>query len=279
MAEFELKQFVDGLKGLTPDQRAVFDAVLATPDNLKYVKDGVLQKADYSRSMNELQEQETAIAEKEAAMLAHQEELTTWRAGAEQTLQTAVTERNQLQQRLRELSGTAPVKPADATKTNEPPPIDTRYVKAEDFTKAVSDVMQFPLVSAELIDLNAEHQELFGKRLPNTKKLVEDAIKEKRSIRDQWANQYKVEDRRTEVAKKAHDDEINAVRLEERTKVLSEHSLPAVRPSDRPLLVGPGMLPVPARVEEAKRPDPQRGVKAAVAAFNQGTYTPKGPNQ
>jgi len=274
---FDLKQWADGLK-LTPDQRAVIDAAFATPENLRYVGDGVLQKADYSRSMNELKEQETAIAEKEAAMLAHQEELTNWKTGADTTLQTAVTERDQLQQRLRELSGAAPVKPAEPAK-NEPPPIDTRYVKAEDFTKAVSDVMQFPLVTAELIDLNAEHQELFGKGLRDTKKLVESAIKEKRSIRDQWANQYKVEERRAEVAKKAHDDEINAVRLEERTKVLSEHSLPAVRPSDRPLLVGPGMAPVPARVEEAKRPDPMRGVKAAVSAFNQGTYTPKGPNQ
>ena len=39
---FDLKQWADGLK-LTPDQRAVIDAAFATPENLRYVGDGVLQ--------------------------------------------------------------------------------------------------------------------------------------------------------------------------------------------------------------------------------------------
>ncbi len=281
MADFDQKAFLESLK-LTPEQSKVFEDVLGDPEKGKVLKDSVMMRPDYSRAMNKLSETEKALKAKEDQILAHETELVGWKGEADKTLKKYQDDLERLQQdhfkAQQKLKSVGETYGIDATElgingevkvpvvqTNQP-----KYVTEDEYKKAVTDVMQFPLVAAEIADLQAEHSELFGKSLRNSKDLVAKALKEKKTLRDTWLAEYKVEDKRKEMSEKDVTDRIELARKEERQKVLSEVKMPVTRE---------GQAPPPAFAVSPKPKAPTEKVdalQAAVDSYNKGTYSQQG---
>ena len=285
---FDLQSWLKDLE-LSEDERKVLEPVLAKETVSKKIGESFLRQSDYSRKMNELSElrkqQEAQLQQKLSELDQHEQGLIGWKSNADKTLAQREAEVNRLNKELEATKNAmskiqseygidpsqyvqAPASPVQ-TKTFDDSVLGG-YVKRDDFQKAVNDAMQFPQVAAELMDLNSEHYELFGKRLPNNRKLVEEAIRSKKSLKDTWAEQYKVEDRRAELSKKAHDEEIERVKQETEARVRSELKIPAQRPNAaRPLVLSDSL-----KGREINRgPASDRSViDAAMAAYSSGKY-------
>ena len=285
---FDLQAWLKDLE-LSDDERKVLEPVLAKESVSKKVGESFLRQSDYSRRMNELadlkKQQEVQLQQKLTELDAHEKGLVEWKGTADKTLAQREKEVERLNREL-ESTKNAMTKiqteygidvSSYATPTNNPVQPKTfddsvlgGYVKRDDFQKAVEDAQKFPWVAAELMDLASEHQEVFGKRLPKARELVERAIKEKKSLRDVWATEYKVEDKRAEIAKKAHDDEIERVRQETEARVRSELKIPAQRPNAaRPLVLSDSLKNREIHTGPASD---QSTVNAALEAYATGKY-------
>ena len=285
---FDLQAWLKDLE-LSDDERKVLEPVLAKEAVSKKVGESFLRQSDYSRRMNELadlkKQQEVQLQQKLTELDAHEKGLVEWKGTADKTLAQREKEVERLNREL-ESTKNAMTKiqteygidvSSYATPTNNPVQPKTfddsvlgGYVKRDDFQKAVEDAQKFPWVAAELMDLASEHQEVFGKRLPKARELVERAIKEKKSLRDVWATEYKVEDKRAEIAKKAHDDEIERVRQETEARVRSELKIPAQRPNAaRPLVLSDSLKNREIHTGPASD---QSTVNAALEAYATGKY-------
>lgn len=285
---FDLQAWLKDLE-LSDDERKVLEPVLAKESVSKRVGESFLRQSDYSRRMNELadlkKQQEVQLQQKLTELDAHEKGLVEWKGSADKTLAQREKEVERLNREL-ESTKNAMTKiqteygidvSSYATPTNNPVQPKTfddsvlgGYVKRDDFQKAVEDAQKFPWVAAELMDLASEHQEVFGKRLPKARELVERAIKEKKSLRDVWATEYKVEDKRAEIAKKAHDEEIERVRQETEARVRSELKIPAQRPNAaRPLVLSDSLKNREIHTGPASD---QSTVNAALEAYSSGKY-------
>jgi hypothetical protein len=280
MADFDQKAFLDSLK-LTPDQAKAFEDVLGDPEKGKILKDSVMMKPDYSRAMNKLKEAEVALQTKEQQILTHETELIGWKGDADKTLKKYQDDLEKLQQdhfkaqqKLQNVAQTYGIDPSElGVAGTVTPPASTvnqpKYVTEEQYHKSVQDVMQFPLVAAEIADLQAEHAELFGKSLRNSKDLVTKALKEKKTLRDTWLAEYKVEDTRKEMDLKQRQEEIQLARTDERQKVLSEVKMPVTREG----------APVPPAFAVTSHPKPPNervdALQAAIDSYNKRTYAPQ----
>jgi uncharacterized phage infection (PIP) family protein YhgE len=293
--ETELQAWIDSLT-LSEDEKKVFSAVMQDEKRGKVLKDSVLMKSDYSRKMNELQNQQqnlqAEIQKNQQELASHEQNLVNWKGTADKTLAEIQKERDAavlklatVQQRAKTLSENYGIDPKEIlpddiqpTPATQPRTEDGRFVAKDEFQKAVTDVMQFPQVAAELIDISAEHQELFGKNLKGTRKLVEDAVAHKRTIRDEWAEQFKVADRRAEVEASAKAAEEARIRTDERNKVLSEVKIPIPRaqPDVSPLFRT--NLPKSAERPATDTQSSQRIVDAALQAYQTGKYREPTPN-
>jgi hypothetical protein len=274
---FDLKAWLSDLatKGqLSAEDVTLLEGKLNKPEALKALEDGQLRQSDYDRMMNKLKtDHKTAMD----GVVGLQTELTGWRTEAQAKLDKAMgdlqardTTIAQYQARVTQIAtdygldlntlmpaaAATPNPPASLAQPASPNPAATEGFRKfqEDFDKAKQI---FPLLPAELHDLSVEHQELYGKPLSKSLELVSTALKEGRSVRDVWAEQYKVEDRRKEIAletEKKHDAEIRA---DERNKVLSEASVPTFRP-DAP------RSPIFSAIPQKTAPDGKAGELSAI---------------
>ena len=298
---FELQEWIKELE-LTDDQRKVLEPIVSQEKvqaKLKVKYEEGLRQEDYSRHMNTLgdkeKELEGRIAKKESDLDAHEKGLVEWKGTADKTLVQRQAELAKAQQELtstrqamdriaadysidRAAYGITPTpvggngNPPATVQTD--PPLDGKYVSLEQFKKAVSEVQLFPQVAAELQDLSAEHQQLFGKPLTKTRDLVADAVKRNLPIREVWEEVHKVAAKREEVTRVAQEQHDETIREEERTKVRSELRLPAPRPElpGSPVL---GQLKPPGQTEQG--PQSSRiAVDAAVAAWSAGKHRTAG---
>lgn len=97
---------------------------------------------------------------------------------------------------------------------------ESKFVKAEDFNKIVSQV---PVSLTMLQDISNQHYELFGKFIPGgTTKLHQEFVKAQNeehfqgSLQDFWEKRYKVVDKREEIATKEREKREEAFREEGR---------------------------------------------------------------
>jgi hypothetical protein len=121
--------------------------------------------------------------------------------------------------------------PVVAPNTNPDNKPDPRYVPVDTFTKAYREVGH-TFMSVQ--DMQADHQELFGKRLRMTEleKDYQTAIERERfqgSIVDFWEKKYKVGERRSELDTQKAREHDDSIRKDERTKLLSEMGNPMTR--------------------------------------------------
>jgi len=110
----------------------------------------------------------------------------------------------------------------------------SKFVDREAYMKTVQNI---PYNLTMLQDISDEHRELFGKSIPGgTSKLFQeyDNARAKEhyqgSFRDFWEKKYKVQDKRDAIEADTRKKNEDAIRLEERNKVLSELGNPMTRP-------------------------------------------------
>lgn len=110
---------------------------------------------------------------------------------------------------------------------------DPRYVSNDHLSEVAE---RFGSAVATVTDLAEDHRELFGARLPGgatqLRKDYQDAVKNNRfggDIRAFWEQKYGVQAKRTEFETRRTQEREDAIRKDERTKVMSESANPLTR--------------------------------------------------
>jgi hypothetical protein len=279
---------------LTTEERAVLEPVLGKPERLEKVKGSVLRQSEFSKKMQALDNQKTAleasIAEKERLVADDAAALGTWKKTADESISItakALEEERvksyRLQEKMKTLAtqyGADPkewgvdgeLKPPE-TKIVSPDTtaFDQRYLGRPDADRLLQEVKSSPFIAAELEDIVDEHRSLFNRGV-NRKELVTNALKNKRTLREEWETANEVTKRREELAEKKVNDRIEARVSEERTKILSEHKLPVSRGANdgSPILAMRDDLKL-AGTDRSKASG-AGAVDAAVATYNTGKY-------
>ncbi|HXP82581.1 MAG TPA: hypothetical protein VN976_21965 [Verrucomicrobiae bacterium] len=302
----ELQEWVKGLDISPEDQRVVLEKLGGEKVIVK-VGSSIMAQRDYSRGMDELKAEKTRletdfqrkVAEEERVSQEYMGSLGKWKTDKEKVLNDAVLAREQAEQRvtaiqgkIKELAPTyaipeselssllAPVTAPAAPRRDDPPrePDTGKFVSKEDFNNTVMNYAKLPAI---IFALGQEHLQLFGPNAPppDFVALMEQAPKNKLSLRQQWEQTFKVPERRTEIAKTAHDKEILEAEKRGgervRSEMLAENPAAGVtiRREGQP---GSPVLEISRKhVKDGKpntEPSPMRGVEAAIAAINQGTY-------
>jgi hypothetical protein len=295
----QTKAWLEDLKtsgGLTDE---AFNAIKATFEgNSKadeFVKGSALRQADYSRVMSEVQKAQkdveaagAALTLKEQQVTAYQQELGTWKAGADVNFRKAIQEREAAGNkaaaavaRLKSLAVANGLSEEDILKDLEVAPVAEKSAEHQQFDTSEfvkrSDIQQTvresALIDASIHDVAVRHLELTGKPLKDAAKLVSEAIAAKMTIGDYAAKKYdyaKLEGEASEAAVQRRIDE--AVKARE-TQILSDAGLPNAGTGLRTDLKGsPLFTDGPLK---APTGDGGGGISAAVAAFNSGKFAAK----
>jgi len=280
--------------GLIPEEMAQVEPVLGKPERQEKVKGSTLRQSEFSRKMQALDKQkadlESAIAEKERVVAEDAAALGTWKQSADKTIldnQKALEEAKlkafKLEEKMKSLAQQQGIDPKEWGLDGEAPPapkkeatpdaseFDKRYLGRSDAERIVQEVKSSPFIAAELEDIVDEHRALFGKGL-NRRELVTNALKNKRSLREEWEAANEVGKKRDELSEKKIEERINAKVAEERTKILSEHKLPVTRGADSgsPILSMRESLTLAGK--DRSKTEGVSAVDAAVASYNTGKY-------
>lgn len=263
-----------------------------------FVKGSQLRQADYSRVMSEVQKAQkdveaagAALKTKEDQVTAYQQELGTWKAGADVNFQKAIKDREAAGNkaaaavaRLKSLAIANGLSEDDVLKDLEVAPvadnkvvdhqaIDTsEFVKRSDIQKTVQESA---LIDASIHDVAVRHMELTGKPLRDASVLVAEAIQARMTIGAYAAKKYDYAKLEGEASEAAINKRVADAVEAERTKILSDAGLPNAGTGLRtdlkgsPLFTGGGPLKAPTPGAEGG------GVSAAVAAFNSGKFSAK----
>lgn len=301
----ELQEWVKGLEISPEDQKIVLEK-LGSEKALPKVGSSIMAQRDYSRSMDELKAEKTRleedfkkkVADEDRAYQNDTNSLLKWKTDTEKVLLDATTAREQaesklaaVQAKIKELAPTYAIPESELSSVltpattpitrKEDPPRDVesgKFVSKDDFNRVVMDYAKLPAI---MVAIEREHLRLFGQQaeMPDFIALMDEAGKNKLTLRAQWEQKFKVPERRMAIQKEAHDKEISEAekRGEEsaRTKFLAENPGSGVNVR-RENQVGSPVLDISRKhAKDGKpntEPSPARGVEAAIAAFNQGTY-------
>jgi hypothetical protein len=279
--------------GLTPEEMAQVEPVLGKPERQEKVKGSTLRQSEFTRKMQALDKQksdlEAAVAEKERLVAEDFKALGTWKQTADRdmaanakALEDAKVKLFQRTEKMKSLAAQQGVDPKEwglddtveaPPKAKEPDVIDKRYLTVDDAGKILQEVKSNPFIAAELEDIVDEHRGLFGKGL-NRRELVANALKNKRTLREEWETTNEVAKVRADNQEKEINARIESRVAEERTKILSENKLPVRRDGageGSPILSMRDSL-VLNGVDRSKPTQEAGAVEAAVAAFNVGKY-------
>ena len=223
------------------ESRKVLEAVVAKPEAAEFIGSSVLRQSDYSKHMNELDGKYKAEL---AKVQNYERELANWRGTTEKTVSQVQAELQQARAeaaRIRQVATSYGLDEGDlgqpvAPHTTPPqfgggdPNDRSTAFNAEKFgldflpRKEAEELgTMYTLLPAEINDIVAEHQELFGKSPRGMRQIVEKAIREQRPIRDVYEEEFKVADRRAELEAQAREAEITRRVEEKLTAWRSEH--------------------------------------------------------
>lgn len=297
------KETEDWLAGLEKDGGLTTEAMASIRASMggkadEYVKGSALRQADYSRSMGDIQKQKEAVATAEAALQKRevavtkfQTDLGAWKADSQPIYEKALRDKeaaeNKVHKALARLKTTAAqygmdenelLKDLDTMETPHipaqaaQPQIDTsKFITRESLAQTARDAALLEGIMGDLAD---EHRELFGTRL-NRAELVREAIASGKTVEQQWADKFKVSDKRSELSNAAIEKRIAdavAAKDAELRSTLPNAMLP--RDVDRNNPMTSHKIFSNAKVmsgghEETPAPT---GVSAAVAAFQAGKH-------
>jgi hypothetical protein len=290
--------WLEGLKktgAISEDELKVLESSIAKPEVAEYVGASQLRQDEFSRKMNELN---SGYQTKLQEVQNYERELANWRGTTEKSISQVQAELLQARAeaaRIRQVAQTygldesdlgqpvapyttPPGTPGVATQTEGSNP-NLQNLNQEFLSRKEADELgtMYTLLPAEINDIVAEHQELFGGKSPKgMKDIVNRAIKEKRSIRDVYEEQFKVADRRAELETQAREAEITRRVEEKLTSWRSEH--PEVRlprsTEDHASVLNPNLTAIPGLENVVSNAlsqgvQQQDAVSAAVNFWNQ----------
>ena len=303
----DLNKWIADLEIPADQRQVVLDAIgKGGEKTLKHIEEGILRQEDYSRKQNELAAEKTRLENEYKAKNGEVEtfkgELVTWKSGSEKKLQDAVSAREKTEQALAKVNekirslATQYGIPDEEVKslTSEIPnredgnqrrteelgrDFNGKFVSKEEFDSTARNVVKIPAI---LLGIQNEHLRLFGATGVELDplQLIEDAEKNKRTLRQEWETKFNVSARREEIKKQqqeAHDAEL-VKKTEEsvRSKMFAEH--PELGQTIRKINTqgSPVLASARERMKDVK-PDPtfvdeSRGVRAAIEKFNSGDY-------
>jgi hypothetical protein len=248
-------------------------AIFEKPEVSEYVKGSILRQQDYSRSMNKLQ---ADYSKKLSEIEAYEKDLGNWRSQTETQVQQTQAQLAEAQRQRDELVKLAKsygledeLQPFSTPPTQVQPPqpaqdLSKDYLPRKEFMEVAQS---YPLIVGEVNDIIAEHVELFGKQPKGMREVVEQAMREGRTIREVYEDHFSVADRRQELEKQAREAEITRRVEEEVQKYRTENSLPQPRPQREhgAVFSHPLDMPQDAVSEAQSRAD---SVRAAVNSWN-----------
>lgn len=180
------------------------------PKGLEATEKGILRQSDYSRRQDELARERQTLQDRWKAANDEYQRMQT-------DYQSTVAEKEEAARKLEEAE----------KKLKEAPQIDpAKFVSRDDVTKQFQDfAFNSAAYLADVLEIAGEHQDLFGKRV-SAQELLQKSVEAKKTPREYWMETYKVQDARDERTKKAQEERDNAIRREEREKVIAEVSKP-----------------------------------------------------
>ncbi len=218
----ELAKILEGVSGLTPEQKTAAEAAFNIDALAKTVKDGFMRQSDYSRKQDELKkERERLEANWNTAneeFLAMQRELEETRASVGST----AAEKNEAARKLKE----AEDKLTEAVKNQIDP---SKFLSKEDFEKQQQSVLAGQTAYfGDVLEVVAEHQALFGQKL-SPKQFMQDCIAAKKTPMEFWQEKYNVASKREEIAKGAEEKKQQEWETKGYQKRIAEEANPATR--------------------------------------------------
>jgi len=277
---------------ISDEEWKVLEGVITKAEVSEFVGSSVLRQQSYSKTMNELKDRYDGEL---AKVQTYERELASWRANTEKSvsqIQNELAQARAEQARIVQVAKsfgldendlgasvapftTPPGTPSEPAK----PAFDLEALGQKFLTQERADEMgaMYTLLPAEINDIVAEHQELFGKSPKGMRQVVERAIKEQRSVRDVYEEEFKVADRRAELESQAREAEIKRRVEEELTNWRTQNPEASIpRPSSQrsPLLADRSVTEIPG-AENASKDNfmssaqaQNDSVRAAVAHWN-----------
>jgi hypothetical protein len=186
------------------------------PKAIEAVEKGVMRQADYSRKQDELAAERRELEAKwERANAEYQRMFT--------ESESTQAERDEAKAKLQEAE----------RKLSSQPQIDpSKFMTPEQYLEKQREYAQGQTAYfGDILEIADEHRELFGKRI-SPMELIQKAQEAKKVPRQFWEETYQVTAKRDELAKSREEEKANAIRKEEREKVIAEFSR---NPESRPL--------------------------------------------
>jgi|SRR6185437_3246621 len=296
---------------LTPEQLKPLEELFSGNEGFKkYAGESFLRQSDYSRKQNELADK---ISAKEEEITRYEAKLSDWEKQTKAELEKAERGREAAQKNLDKLKNqfqavtkqlkagydeygvplpsginlepdllpdsSASATPAAPVNPNLPPPQTPKWVAQDEYTKFANAAIATPF---ELQDVAAEHYQLYGKPLGNTRALLDKVAQSKGrlNLRSAWEEEYEVPQRRQQIADEQFNQKVNSEVDKRYQQKMSEALQPTPAREGHHSAVLRQKLklpdgtekPTPATVSAEQNKDPKRGVMAAVQAHLAGTY-------
>lgn len=241
----EVKAWLDSLP-LGKEAKEVLEKEAEREEVQVKLRETVLARSDYSRSMDALRTQEQALKAEADTAKQRAESLiqanVKWRNDNQGVLAKAVEDAKkkeailaQAQQRIQSLVDQGlPIDPRDilgdpSDHRGEPPqPLapGKRVFNEDQMAELMKrKEMEFAFAMANFEDLADQHRRLFNESL-NRKELVKEMLEKGKTLEDVWREKYKVDDKEKELAEAEITERVQKAVAEERTKILSERYAP-----------------------------------------------------
>ncbi len=305
----DIAKWVEGLKLPEAERAAVIAAIGKGGDEaLKYIEGNQLRQDEFSRKLNDLQndvkKKETELNARMAKENEFHDSLANWNTKRKTELDTATAAREKAEKAL----ATARDKVLELAKENDlpaddiaklfegapetrretndnrgvdPKELDSRYVTIDSFRV---EAKSYARLATMIPSLERQHFKLFGDAAepPDWEKLIEETTKlgGAKTLKQVYEETYKVAEKREELTNASWNAKIETAKKEaaeaERAKILADNPAmgQSIRTGERegsPVLA----LANKQRAEADKGKPPvtaQNPVAAAVAAFNSGKY-------
>ena len=230
----QLEEWVKGFK-VADDKKAQLLQLLADPEILPEIGNGVMRQSDYSKKLDEMRDEQTALDEQRQVVAARTTELEGWYdtnsslyAKAVGDLEKAKAELARMTDAYIKQNGSLPTltDTSPPAKPDDKPPFDTSsFVSKDDLSKVVPALTQWPVQFQRIAQ---EHFKLTGE-YPDGEKILAEVYKGK-SAQQAWEDTHGIPAIREQKQKEHFEAELKAAREDERAKVMTEMAVdPAAR--------------------------------------------------
>lgn len=212
-----VEQYLEGLE-LSAEDKAIVAKALGNEKNLKELEGRGLRQSEFSKRMDELTAKQNEAATKAQQAAEYYQTVNKWRMEKETEFNSTVEDRIKAirpqlissgltdEEADKILGGTAvSIKRGDPNPANGNGNVD--FVTR----KQIGELeRQYAALPALYMQIGAEHSRLFGADSQlDWEPMVKKSLESGKSLRETWEETYKVPDKRSEIAKAAHDKEIN----------------------------------------------------------------------